>query len=564
MKEVKHTSGSIVAVNPLLKFRQFILLGFLFLAVVIYLLFHFANPINLLTADIGRHIKNGELISTSVAKPLTSNFYSYTMPDLDVINHHWGSGVIFYHLWHWGGFPGLSFFYLSLFLVTFLLFFQTALLLTNFPFALFFTIISIPLITDRNEIRPEGFSALLLGLYLFLLLRSKLKKCTGAELCAPTKALWIIPALQLLWVNLHIFFILGIIILAIFIVDAFLEKRDIQTIKEMIAIGIVSCLACLINPFGLEGALVPLHIFKQYGYLLAENQSVFFMMHRFPQNPIYIHFLILGALAILSAALVLRFGNWKKWIWSTALLGFFLIVGVKSIRGMSIFCFMFIPLAGWHFFECARNFPQNWKNRIDRTLIFIAGIAVVLGLFCSQWPLNPYHRFKSFISRLEDKQRPRNLPELICHSEIWSGLMPGVNGSADFFKSAKLEGPIFNNYDIGGYLIYHLFPKERVFVDNRPEAYTAPFFKDTYIPMQEDNLYWQKTDAQYNFNAIFFYRHDLTPWGQEFLINRIKDTQWAPVFVDDYAIIFLKRNSRNAEIIQRHELPKSMFRVSEF
>ncbi len=139
-------------------------------------------------------------------------------------------------------------------------------------------------------------------------------------------------------------------------------------------------------------------------------------------------------------------------------------------------------------------------------------------------------------------------------------MMPGVNGSAEFFKKNNMEGPIFNNYDIGGYLIYHLFPKERVFVDNRPEAYPSSFFKDIYVPMQEDEAVWKKMDQRYQFNAIYFYRHDMTPWAQPFLIRRIQDPGWAPVFVDDYTLILLKRNEKNAFGIRLYELPQRLFK----
>jgi len=51
----------------------------------------------------------------------------------------------------------------------------------------------------------------------------------------------------------------------------------------------------------------------------------------------------------------------------------------------------------------------------------------------------------------------------------------------------------------------------------------------------------------------------MTPWAQQFLIARVKDPEWAPVFVDEQTIIFLKRNASNAPVISRFELPKSMF-----
>jgi hypothetical protein len=121
------------------------------------------------------------------------------------------------------------------------------------------------------------------------------------------------------------------------------------------------------------------------------------------------------------------------------------------------------------------------------------------------------------------------------------GLMPGNNASAEFFKKQNIQGPILNNYDIGGYLIYHLFPREKVFVDNRPESYPASFFENIYIPLQDNEEKWKEENANYKFNAIFFAYHDATPWAQKFLINRASDPEWKLAFADNYAIIFLKK-----------------------
>ena len=58
----------------------------------------------------------------------------------------------------------------------------------------------------------------------------------------------------------------------------------------------------------------------------------------------------------------------------------------------------------------------------------------------------------------------------------------------------------------------------------------------------------------HNFNAIFFSHRDYTPWGQNFLIERVNDSEWAVVFMDEYAIIFLRRNLLNESIIEKYEI----------
>jgi len=80
--------------------------------------------------------------------------------------------------------------------------------------------------------------------------------------------------------------------------------------------------------------------------------------------------------------------------------------------------------------------------------------------------------------------------------------------------------------------------------------------------MQENDTVWKEAEEKYNFNVIYFYRHDATPWAQAFMISRLKDSSWAPVYVDDYTIIFLKRNEKNQAIIDKYELPREIFAVN--
>ena len=78
--------------------------------------------------------------------------------------------------------------------------------------------------------------------------------------------------------------------------------------------------------------------------------------------------------------------------------------------------------------------------------------------------------------------------------------------------------------------------------------------------MLEKEDVWLKMDSTYKFNCIYFFRLDETTYGQPFLIRRVADRKnWAPIYVDDVAIIFLKRNEKNAVIISKYELPPSTF-----
>jgi hypothetical protein len=49
-------------------------------------------------------------------------------------------------------------------------------------------------------------------------------------------------------------------------------------------------------------------------------------------------------------------------------------------------------------------------------------------------------------------------------------------GAADYLLANHINGPIFNTYEQGGYLIWRLWPQERVFIDGR--ALSEPVYRD--------------------------------------------------------------------------------------
>jgi hypothetical protein len=156
-----------------------------------------------------------------------------------------------------------------------------------------------------------------------------------------------------------------------------------------------------------------------------------------------------------------------------------------------------------------------------------------------------------------------NRTRLVVHSGNFGvGLPAGALSAADFMQSNAVRGPLFNNFDSGGYLIWSLYPKTKVFVDNRPEAYPAAFFTDTYIPMQLDESMWKKELEVNKFNTIFFSLSESTPWGQRFLVDRVQDPEWAPVFLDTSALIFLRRTPENTAVIKQYEISKDHFGVA--
>lgn len=332
--------------------------------------------------------------------------------------------------------------------------------------------------------------------------------------------------LQILWVNTHIFFIFNLVLLGALSLHYFINK-DYKQFKSVFILVTAVLVVSFINPFTYKGVLEPLNIFKEYGYMLVENQSLLFMQKRF-WSFVYFYFeafLLLFAFVIL---LLIKSKKIKQNFFYLITSFAFAVLSIKFNRASPLFAFTFAPLLT---FLVNKYLNKNFRGAIIVLCSFI---------FILPTTFSPLYK-----------------------GGFGVGLTPKIFSSKNFFDNNNIKGPIFNNYDIGGYLIFTQFDKEKVFVDNRPEAYSVDFFKNTYIPMQRDYEKFKKVDEKYHFNVIYFYRHDLTPWGQEFLVSLIDNENWVPIYVDEYCIIFIKNSTTNKYIIDMYNIDRSVFSVKK-
>lgn len=500
-------------------------IGFLFWALCV--------PTDLATADLGRHIMNGKLLATN-PEILRTNFYSYTYPGYQVLNHHWATGLVFYWTEKIAGFSGLRFLYIvleisSLVVLAFLA--HKNKLLPEFALG---AILALPLMAERTEIRPEVFSYFFAAVYLavlFLWRDGKIK--TRNAFC-------LLIVAQLFWANLHIYFFLGPAIVSAFCLEAWLAKKSVQHLKQVLVfLGAVIGVSFL-TPFGLDGVLEPFRIFQNYGYRIYENQSLGFLLNLFPSSILWYELGLIVALAGLIIGMEVGAVRNKKILWAELFLAIgFIGMAYLQLRNVALFGLVF----PWFFAVAMSSFRKNRFYNPDYffSIGSIGLISLLIGITLGGGVHIVFAKAQSF----------------------GLGLRSNDGAAADFIKKESLAGPIFNNYDVGGYLTYYLYP-EKVFVDNRPEAYPADFFRQVYVPMQEKENVWQEELKKYNFNLIVFYYRDVTPWSQSFLAARLKDAAWAPVYVDDRILVLARRNQSNQKVIEQYEIPANRFVFNHF
>lgn len=530
-------------INKLLE--KVIFIGLLCLIVVI-----FSQQIELTAVDLGRHIQNGKVVWQN-PDVLFTNFYSYTEPTFRFINHHWLSGVIYYLTYSIGGFAALTLLNIIFILGTFCLAFKMVRQRINFPLTALLSIPVIFLLAERVEIRPEIFSY-----FLFFLTWWVIEQVDYSKNYRHLR--WLMP-IFLLWVNLHIYFFLGLILvgfkLASKFLPAFIKKtggfraRIISAWKGSKVWGLnflALVIVCLFNPNIIGGLLYPFNIFKNYGYVIAENKSIFFL-ENLMINFNYSLFKLLLFVLILSWAAYFVFRKKVKWFeLGVSLL--FMVMALLFSRNLAIFGLVAWVLISTNLSPIIKYLKHTTPWFRTRSLGYnkeLVSVGLILLIIISGTYL------------LIDA---RSSNRTIKNSLGWS-LNSGNNDSIKFFKDNNLSGPIFNNYDIGSALIFGLYPQEKVFVDNRPEAYSNTFFEEVYRPMQEDEVVWLEDSVKYNINLIYFSHTDSTPWAKEFLYRRLKDSHWSLIYFDRYTVIMVADTKENKDIIDKLHIDDQEFKT---
>ncbi len=497
--------------------------------------FIFASQIKFLSLDLGRHLKNGELVFGD-SDVLYKNTYSYTMPDEPFINHHWLSGAVYFAVQKMAGFGGLAFLNILLALSAIGLLMLIASRTAGFWIMAACAVLPIMMLGERVDVRPEMFSYFFIALFIYLICRH--------EASGKKAYLYSLPALQAIWVNLHIYFFMGPFLLGIYAfskaigLDKIDPKKPLAVNLKQYKNGALSNLksalspfyalvgtglACFINPNFFKGAVYPLLIMKDYGYTIAENMSPWFMENVQINYNIAIFKILLVLLA--ASYLTAIYARSKRFDYLDIFLLFAIFLSLRAIRNFPVFALGSILVLPVNL-KFLANYKLAAKYILPGAFFILGGWSL---LFCA----TDYSGGRWFI------KHPRSL-----------NIEKNYDDYAEFFRQ-NLHGPIFNNYDLGSALIYQLYPQEKVFVDNRPEAYGAQFFSTVYKPMMEDEQAWEKYSQQYGINTAIISHTDATPWARSFIARMIKDPDWPLVYLDRQVMIMAKKSSGNSDVIEK-------------
>ena len=253
--------------------------------------------------DFWWHLKAGDTIRATGAVPREDTF-TYTLPPHSPwIDLHWVFQVGVSWLYERGGVPALNFAKCVITCAAVLL------LITARPRGWPFWAIlaswlpALLVLGGRMYVRPETLTLFYLAVFLAVLVRIDRRPWLA----------WILPVVEVAWVNTQGLFVFGPILLAFALADAALRPGSFAKGRagwwRVVGVAtVLTGLACFVNPYFVRGALYPLELLRTMGNpvfsgTIAELTPIpeFIKQAGFGNLSLRLHFvtMILGALSFL-------------------------------------------------------------------------------------------------------------------------------------------------------------------------------------------------------------------------------------------------------------------------
>jgi hypothetical protein len=339
-----------------------------------------------------------------------------------------------------------------------------------------------------------------------------------------------LPIIMCLWSNVHGGVVVGNLILLCFAAGVVIEYRnDLSRMKYLLTWTIAGVVASLLNPNGwsLYKGLVE---FQQSGManLVAEYISTWVAFG----NGSY-HYAILWLFILLYFTAV---GILRRVFWPELMIAIFLAYfSARYSRNTPFFTLALLPIIGKLWQEILKRWTQQGFKKLCL-------ISATIAIFSIMW---------------------------LVHFQ-WENWQPDVKMRAiypeaaiSFLHNNEMQGRMFNSYEYGGYLLWRLSPKSKVFIDGRG---INPNVFDDYrkIIGANSNLSGQKDyeslldshQIDYVIQPIYDGYGNVQPLMKALLLK----PEWEPVYLDTTVYILARPIRHNRDVIKTYQINKNEFK----
>lgn len=501
------------------------------------------SKLPLADADIGWHIRTGEQILITHTLPRTDP-YSSTMHGQPWFAWEWLYDLLLGILHHVGGLNGVVWLCAVIVASTFTILLSQLLKRgAGLPLAIVLMLLAECAATIHLFARPHIVSWLFVLLWFIAL--ERWEQGSAARRLYPTQAnnrlewatSWFFPVSMLFWVNLHGAWILGLALLAIYILasvveswrshDAFAALTAAQRARMMAWSWAASAMATLVNPFGWR---LHAHV---YGYLADR-----YLMSRIAEfrSPNF-HFWPARCFGIILALTVFALASRRRSLRLSHLLVLLLAVyaGLLSARNLPVSSMLLVLVIGpilWENFASLATGPGAWeglRTRVAGVVEFSDRMGVQeLQLRGHLWPI-----VCALAALVLCLQGGRLGPRQLIHAQFDPKSVPVA--AADFLQKEASAEPVLSTDTWGGYLIYRLYPQRQVVIDDRHDLYGADRVRQLLVLLQGEPGWRQALD---NLQV----RTVLLPADSTLAsLLRQLPQEWAPTYEDEVAVVFERR-----------------------
>lgn len=482
-----------------------------------------------LDPDMFWHLKTGELIWQYKIIPHI-NWYSYTMSDFPWIDHEWLSEILMFALKNTFGLMGLVIFFAAITAFIFAWIIPKIardIRTSKYPFYTSFILSILGAITSSFVFgaRPQIFSLLGVALTLYAIKEYQIHN--------DSKIVYLLPLMFLLWVNMHGGFIMGIVLLGIYlIIDKNLgspAKRHPEADwiklyrpltpeawKKLSYIFLLSISATLVNPYG---ARIYLEIFNTFTDSYGHSMILEWVSMNFQSaSGIIFGFYLVFIFIVYS---IIK----KVDIFSFVILPFLLFYSLQSVRNIPVFVIASLPVLT----RSLEDLEETFSSIMQKKLI-TAALCVMLVIYP---PI--INGTQNAVKAIYDKK------------ELYKqGNYPNQEALA-FLKNyqAKNPGNMLNDYLWGGYLIAdsdwqmvngRIEGNSKVFIDGRMSFWRTPkehILKDYADLARLEDSTTELLD-KYRIKIIFFQKDSILSHGIAF------NNKWKKIYDDGLAVIYEK------------------------
>jgi len=469
--------------------------------------------------DTAHHIRAGD-VTLQMGRVPRHDMFSFITPPLEWVAHSWLAEVLMALVYKVFGLTGIVLVFATLIAFIFRLLF--CILRRNSENILLVTSIAILAAASswlHWHARPHVFSVLLALVWYHLL--------DDFQYREKNRLYWL-PAIYLVWINLHGGFIIGPILLVIYFVGNLFEyvssnlteKRPILgRLKTFVTIGLLCVLASFVNPQGFQILLFPFKLTSDDFLVNIVQEHLSPDFHGLLPFKYYL-LLVIATLAVSRFAL-----NWIE----TMLTVLFTYMALYSARYIPLFAVILAPI---------------WLRLLDRLLQDSPG-----------W----------IAEQLKVRSRNLTLSDARAVGGVWAAACVvavcglGMSGTlrfefnpktfpvkaVEFMRQANIAGNMFNDPKFGDYIILYAWPQYRVFGDGRADMYGVNIGRD-FLNLQSAQPGWEEVTHKYGITWVI-------DRSRSRLAEVLRDRpDWRLIYADETAVLYVKAIDMHRRLIEQY------------